>query len=164
MNTIFDLKVSGLAMSVSCGLTEDSEAWLAAMESQQKLESLVTESERNTELAALYLEARRKLEELKTQLKSQDKKDQTHNVGATNDLKLPTVEGLRNICISCFTETLLQTRETLRPSLPRSGRFLTGRSPSPPPQRPSLVAMEVFQAVRPVLTTRARTSLSSPGW
>ena len=93
------LQVSGLAMSVSCGLTQCGEAWQAAMESEARLEDLAVSSdlrsEKNTELATLYLEARRKLEELKLQLKNQSTTDDIHNEGATSNLKLlSTVEGI----------------------------------------------------------------------
>ena len=117
MTLIFDLlKVSGLAMSVSCGLTDHEEATRSAMEAGQKLEDLVEEheSDRNPELAGLYLEARRKLEELKRQLRDQDKKDEGQIAGGSNDLKLPAVEveGLTNSRISWTNIITPDERET----------------------------------------------------
>ena len=85
------LQVSGLAMSVSCGLTQSPEATMAALKAEQELQEVAVEfdCERNTELATLYLEARSKLEELKTQLKKQTKKEDL-----SNDLQLVTGEGI----------------------------------------------------------------------
>ena len=79
-----------MSMSVSCGLTDYQEAWQAAMDSEEQLEDLATEykPENNPESAALYLEARRKLEELKIQLKDPNKKDDFHIENSNNDLKL----------------------------------------------------------------------------
>ena len=94
---IFDcLQVSGLAMSVSCGLTQSPEATMAALKAEQELQEVAVEfdCERNTELATLYLEARSKLEELKTQLKKQTKKEDL-----SNDLQLLTGEGIINSTI-----------------------------------------------------------------
>ena len=83
-------------MSVSCGLTEETEALMAALEAEKKLQEVAAEfdCERNTELATLYLEARNKLEELKIQLKKQTKKDDLSNKGPINDLQLLTGEGI----------------------------------------------------------------------
>ena len=78
-------------MSVSCGLTQSPEATMAALKAEQELQEVAVEfdCERNTELATLYLEARSKLEELKTQLKKQTKKEDL-----SNDLQLVTGEGI----------------------------------------------------------------------
>ena len=79
-------------MSVSCGLTECPEALLAAMDSEKKLQEVAAQFDcENSELATLYLEARSKLEELKTQLKKQTKKEDL-----SNDLQLLTGEGIDN--------------------------------------------------------------------
>ena len=64
---------------------------MAALKAEQELQEVAVEfdCERNTELATLYLEARSKLEELKTQLKKQTKKEDL-----SNDLQLVTGEGI----------------------------------------------------------------------
>ena len=86
-------------MSVSCGLTDCPEALVAAMESEKKLQEVAAQfdCERNSELATLYLEARSKLEELKTQLKKQTKKEDL-----SHDLQLLTGEGIINSTILRF--------------------------------------------------------------
>ena len=63
---------------------------MAALKAEQELQEVAVEfdCERNTELATLYLEARSKLEELKTQLKKQTKKEDL-----SNNLQLLTGEG-----------------------------------------------------------------------
>ena len=72
---------------------------MAALEAEKKLQEVAAEidCERNTELATLYLEARSKLEELKTQLKKQTKKEDH-----SNDLQLLTGEGIINSTILRF--------------------------------------------------------------
>ena len=64
---------------------------MAALKAEQELQEVAVEfdCERNTELATLYLEARSKLEELKTQLKKQTKKEDL-----SNNLQLLTGEGI----------------------------------------------------------------------
>ena len=72
---------------------------MAALKAEQELQEVAVEfdCERNTELATLYLEARSKLEELKTQLKKQTKKEDL-----SNDLQLLTGEGIINSTILRF--------------------------------------------------------------
>ena len=72
---------------------------MAALKAEQELQEVAVEfdCERNTELATLYLEARSKLEELKTQLKKQTKKEDL-----PHDLQLLTGEGIINSTISRF--------------------------------------------------------------
>ena len=72
---------------------------MAALKAEQELQEVAVEfdCERNTELATLYLEARSKLEELKTQLKKQTKKEDL-----SNDLQLLTGEGIINLTILRF--------------------------------------------------------------
>ena len=72
---------------------------MAAMESEKKLQEVAAQfdCERNSELATLYLEARSKLEELKTQLKKQTKKEDL-----SHDLQLLTGEGIINSTILRF--------------------------------------------------------------
>ena len=72
---------------------------MAALKAEQELQEVAVEfdCERNTELATLYLEARSKLEELKTQLKKQTKKEDL-----SNNLQLLTGEGIINATILRF--------------------------------------------------------------
>ena len=72
---------------------------MAALKAEQELQEVAVEfdCERNTELATLYLEARSKLEELKTQLKKQTKKEDL-----SHDLQLLTGEGIINSTILRF--------------------------------------------------------------
>ena len=72
---------------------------MAALKAEQELQEVALEfdCERNTELATLYLEARSKLEELKTQLKKQTKKEDL-----SNNLQLLTGEGIINSTILRF--------------------------------------------------------------
>ena len=72
---------------------------MAALKAEQELQEVAVEfdCERNTELATLYLEARSKLEELKTQLKKQTKKEDL-----SNNLQLLTGEGIIDSTILRF--------------------------------------------------------------
>ena len=64
-------QISGLSMSVQCGVISGQEAMEAVREVQTTLEDISRTfgCEDNTELAALYLDARKSLDELKKQLK-----------------------------------------------------------------------------------------------
>ena len=64
-------QVSGLSMSVQCGVVSGQEAMEAVMEVKANLEDITRTfgCEDNAELAALYYEARKSLDELKKQLR-----------------------------------------------------------------------------------------------
>ena len=64
-------QVSGLSMSVQCGVISGQEAMEAVMEVKANLEDITRTfgCEDNAELAALYYEARKSLDELKKQLR-----------------------------------------------------------------------------------------------
>ena len=64
-------QISGLSMSVQCGVISGQEAMEAVREVQTTLEDISRTfgCEDNIELAALYLDARKSLDELKKQLK-----------------------------------------------------------------------------------------------
>ena len=68
---IFDVQVSGLNMSVHCNMVTNKEAMEAVTEVEANLTDVSRRfgCEENSELAALYLDAKRSLEELKLQLK-----------------------------------------------------------------------------------------------
>ena len=68
---IFDVQVSGLFMSVQCNMVTNKEAMEAVSEVEANLTNVSRRfgCEENSELAALYLDARKSLEELKLQLK-----------------------------------------------------------------------------------------------
>ena len=71
------LQVSGLSLSVECGMMRNQEAFNAVMELQTNLSEISKTygCENNSELAILYLEARKNLDELKRQLKQKSEKD-----------------------------------------------------------------------------------------
>ena len=142
-------------MSVQCGVVSGQEALEAVMDVRANLEDITRTfgCEENTELAALYYEARKSLDELKKQLKKSGQAGK-----ADNFLGIFHVQ----IIILC-SKKIKWTPPN--PSWPLSRKCLTGKFPSRPrpaltPTCPAATAAGVYLPAPPAQTQPMGASLT----